>query len=170
VLLATTGSLALYACGGASGATFGAPAGDGGVSEDGGTVEDAGGGDGSVPLPHPGQDGGKGDAGGGFDAGGGGVSCIKPLIPDGGEFLGCLRAVCPAGTVCAQRDSDITSIATCVAIPPACVGNATCACMGNAAQECAEPGVPLTDAGGLFGCQDDDEEDASFLDFPCGCA
>jgi len=89
---------------------------------------------------------------------------------DAGRFFGCAHAACPAGTVCDQRDFDVTSTADCVGIPAACDGIATCACMGHAAQQCVEPGVDISDAAAFdLGCVDAVQGDASFLDFPCGC-
>jgi hypothetical protein len=97
-------------------------------------------------------------------------SCV---VPDGGKFFGCASVTCPAGTVCVQRDSDVTSTGTCATIPPSCHGKPTCACMEAEAQQCAEPGFPPeTDATAPFmRCQDATTGDgASYLDFPCGCA
>jgi hypothetical protein len=99
------------------------------------------------------------------------TKCEPPTTPEGGQYLGCAQAVCPSGTVCVQRDFDVTSTATCVTIPASCGGQPTCACMGPEAQQCVEPGPPFTDATPTYlRCQDDEDADASFLDFPCGCA
>jgi hypothetical protein len=167
-LLAAAASLVLLACGGAAGSLFENPAGgDDGGGGCGGV--EAGASDASAPGVTP--DAGSGDAGPqGSDAGTGAVSCAAPIVPDGGQYFGCAQIACPSGTVCVQRDFDVSWTAKCVGIPAACVGVPTCACMGAVAQECVEPGVPVTDAGGILGCQDDEEGDASFLDFPCGCA
>jgi hypothetical protein len=98
------------------------------------------------------------------------TTCTAPASPDGGSNRGCQEATCPAGTVCVQRDADVTSTAMCVSIPPACHGAPTCACMGPEAQQCI--GVPpQTDATPSFlNCEDETTGGTTFLDFPCGCA
>jgi hypothetical protein len=164
-LLAAVASVLLLACGGTVEPLLADPIeGDGG----GGGGADASAPDDSAPGKAP--DAAGGDAGPGAPGDAGPVGCTAPVIRDGGKYLGCSAAVCPSGTVCVQTETEVTSTARCVAIPPACASSPTCACMGTAAQECAEPGVPLIDAGGFFGCHDSEEADASFLDFPCGCA
>ena len=170
-------SVALLACGGTT-ASPSSPSADSGTprdssspdgSEDARAPED--GGSETGPDLDAGHDAGPSfdatsDTGPAFDGGGG---CTSPVIQDGGEYLGCSRAMCPAGTICVQRDYEVASTAMCVAIPSQCVSAPTCACMGTVAQECAEPGV--TDASpGFLPCQDEEEGDVSFLDFPCGCA
>jgi len=107
------------------------------------------------------------DTGPGFD---GNASCSTPSIPDSGTELGCALATCPSGTVCVQRDFDVTSSATCVVIPSSCNDKPTCACMGSTAKACVEPGDTEGNPGDLP-CQDDENDaGATFLDFPCGCA
>jgi hypothetical protein len=101
----------------------------------------------------------------------GSMSCSTPSIPDGGMNLGCAQATCPSGTVCVQRDYDITSTSTCVLIPPSCNDKPTCECMGKIAKECVEPGVDTDGNPGFLPCQDEKNSDGTtYLDFPCGCA
>jgi hypothetical protein len=99
-------------------------------------------------------------------------SCVDPVFPDGGQYGGCARAECPSGYVCVQRDFDVTSTAKCVEITPACLAIPNCACLGAAAQQCIEPGMPpQTDATPPFlRCQDVVDGGRVYLDFPCGCA
>jgi hypothetical protein len=92
------------------------------------------------------------------------TSCLAPSFPSGDQGLGCARAVCPTGTVCAQADSDNSATAICVTIPPECVGHPTCGCMEATAEDCLSSGPPR------FGCQEVEDGGASYLDFPCGCA
>jgi hypothetical protein len=119
------------------------------------------------------RDGSSADTAPGVDAGGldsaadaadAAASCLEPSFPTGGQALGCVRAVCPVGTVCAQADSDTSATAYCVTIPPACVGQPDCACMETTAEECLSSGPPR------FGCNDVKDGGSSYLDFPCGCA
>jgi hypothetical protein len=99
-------------------------------------------------------------------------TCAPPASTEAGANLGCADATCPTGTVCVQRDADVTSTAMCASIPASCGGAPTCACMGREAQECVEPGSPpQTDATPSFlDCQDETTGGKPYLDFPCGCA
>lgn len=97
------------------------------------------------------------------------VACSAPFLVDGGGVFPCERAACPAATVCIQTGGAGPEpvSARCVGIPARCAGNATCACMGGVAADCAFPGLLADASGAGGGCTDLQEGDASFLNFAC---
>jgi hypothetical protein len=91
------------------------------------------------------------------------MGCITPSR-DSGPYYTCSEVVCPSGTVCVQRDFDVTALVRCVAIPESCGARPACACMETTAAACVDP-TPF------LGCVDVDRDGSlPYLDFPCGCA
>jgi hypothetical protein len=169
VLLLTTVTSLAVACGGS---TVSAPAGTG----DGGDHEasrrrDASA-DASLPEGGPLRDAGVIPDSVAHDTFVAAVCSMPTLVDDGGQQLGggCAFALCPSGTVCVQSDSDLSSSATCVSIPPGCASTPDCACMQAQAHQCGG-GLPA-DSGIGASCQDrtNGAGDASFIELPCGCA
>jgi len=163
------GALLLLACGGSTLTTSGSGS-DGGKTGDGPATRDT-----SSPEDTAVGDSAPGDSPSILDTGpvsdSTSVSCTPLPGPEGGHGGGCAGASCPAGTICVQRDMDVSATATCVGIPPVCKDHATCACMGKAAHACVEPDEPFGDAAPDFlRCQDETSDGTPYLDFPCGCA
>ena len=149
------------ACGGST-ASPGATT-DSGATHDSGVTHDSGRDTGSADAPEPHDVAAVKDTSPAADAAG---SCRAST--NAGD---CAPNSCPSGSVCIQIEEDVTATSKCVAIPAACGGTPSCACMGAKAVECGRPGAHFIDAGiGPGTCQEEGDGGAAFLDLPCGCA
>lgn len=103
-------------------------------------------------------DDGDGTAGGGNgnDGGGGGSGLpecsLQGLNPPSGPYA-CGSVGCEDGTVCVESErfpgsSNNCLVHFCAAVPPACEGNPTCACLADFIDYAVAPAPTCSDAGG----------------------